>query len=307
MIYALTMLACTEADSEKNNGLSEPDTAAENSNEYWDMPDGYGSNEPVRLVVMGDSISFGEGASSGSMTYKSLLYENDPESWPDFDGLDLTTAYPSLTEFVDVAVGGATTSTLVNDQLPAAADALGDQVDGETVVVMTISGNDVNAAVTQLWYLLEVANDEEGAEEVVEELIERVTYNLEIMLDFYDDEVRFPDGSFVYMTNVYDPTDGTGDLPACYPGLDLSNALSYLDEINAALFELAEKRNVAMLDMHRHFLGHAFHHDDSDSPFYDTGNPEMWFADCVHPNDVGHNELRRIFYSAVTNSEFIAD
>lgn len=305
MILLLMNFACTTTDSEDKN-LDQNDTASENTtnSDYWYLPESYGSIEPVRIVVMGDSISEGAGADTENLTYKSLLYQNDSEAWPEFDEQDLTSFYPSLVEVYDVAVGGATTTSLVNDQLPAAADDLGDSVEGETIVVMTISGNDVNAAVTQLWYLLEVNNDPEAADEVVAELIARVGQNIETIIDFYDDTARFPDGAYIYMANVYDPTDGTGDLPACYPGLDLSSSLSYLDEINDALVTLAIEREVAVLDIQQHFLGHGFHFDNPDAPFYDASNPEMWFADCVHPNNTGHNELRQMFYSAITGSPF---
>lgn len=55
-----------------------------------------------------------------------------------------------------------------------------------------------------------------------------------------------------------------------------------------------------MVDLHRHFLGHGFHHLDAQNPNHVEDDPTRWFHnDCIHPNDRGHHEIRRLFYEAV--------
>jgi hypothetical protein len=48
-----------------------------------------------------------------------------------------------------------------------------------------------------------------------------------------------------------------------------------------------------------HFHGHGNNHDDPENPYYDEEDPSGWFDDCVHPNDRGHHEIRRLFFEAV--------
>jgi len=38
------------------------------------------------------------------------------------------------------------------------------------------------------------------------------------------------------------------------------------------------------------------------APYYDATDPTVWFSDCVHPNDRGHQELRRVFFEAISGT-----
>ena len=117
------------------------------------LPEGYFPTDPQRVVFLGDSITGGLGASSGSLTYPSLLVENDAGTWPEYDGLDLQSTFPGLADVIDVSRGGATTGSLNSQQLASMGNSLGDQVSGETIVVMTIGGNDMQNAIFELFTL----------------------------------------------------------------------------------------------------------------------------------------------------------
>lgn len=250
------------------------------------LPDDYVARAPVRLVVMGDSISARAGASRDAVAYTRLLQDNATDAWPAYDDIDLQTAFPSITEVIDVSKGGATVPTMRSQQLPKLVEALGDTpAAGETVVVYTVGGNDAVAALTDL------ANLED---------------NLTSLVDGYGDladEVRslFADDVFLYVTNVYEPTDGTGDSDGnCFEGIPFALALPLLDGLNADLAAEGEARGFAVLDLHGHFQGHGFQHDAPAIDAYDADDPTMWFRDdCIHPNDRGHHEVRRLFFAGL--------
>ena len=43
-------------------------------------------------------------------------------------------------------------------------------------------------------------------------------------------------------------------------------------------------------------LGHGFHATSETLESYDANDATEWFDnDCIHPNDRGHHELRRLF------------
>ena len=88
------------------------------------VPPGWRASNPVRLVYLGDSITAGAGASKGSLAYSSLLVEDTSSQWSDYADLDLQSRYGAL-EVIDVSRGGATTSSLLTQQLPALDDVVG--------------------------------------------------------------------------------------------------------------------------------------------------------------------------------------
>ncbi len=263
------------------------------------LPDALRPTDPQRLITLGDSITDGTGATTRDLSYPALLYANDDHTWSDWQGVDLTTRFPELTEWVDVSRGGATTDSLVGTQLPRLTDQLGlkhSAVTGESIAVLTIGGNDLQAAMFELLIL-----DDGERDAHAEELIALMVGNLEATLDHFEDPTRYPDGALVYFANVYDPTDGRGQADSCFLGADLSALWPLFDDANAAMRDVAERRGAALIDMRGHFLGHGHNYDDETLPHYDASDPSLWLdLDCIHPNDRGHHEIRTIFYEAIT-------
>lgn len=251
------------------------------------VPEGYRAEAPTRLVFLGDSITAGYVVERERDAYSRLLESNNSRSWPDYDEVDVESSFPTVEQVIDVSVGGATTETMINNQLSALESRLGGfPVQGETLVVFTIGGNDAQGA------LLPTAD--------AEAIMAATLANMEEIVDWFLDEDRFTDGVRVYATNIYEPTDGTGQSAACFFGFDFSSKLPLLEQFNDDLRGLGVERGVSIVDLRGHFLGHGFHYDNDLSAHYDAADPTLWLADdCIHPNERGHHELRRLFHAAM--------
>lgn len=266
-------------------GCASPD---ESRPDHSFIPDGYAPEAPARAIFLGDSITAGIGASSRGLAYRDLLLDNAAETWPEAD--DLRAQWPGL-DVVDVSFGGATTSTLLSRQIPRLEEQLPGPVQGESIVVFTIGGNDMQGAMVQL-----VTDGQIAADAIVATLID----NLTATLDHFADRERYPDGVTVWFTNVYDPTDDVGQADECFLGLDINPLREALFPGNDAMRQLAEQRGVAVLDLYSRFQGHGVYHYDRENPSYNADDPSRWFApDCIHPNDRGHHEIRRMFVDAI--------
>lgn len=258
------------------------------------IPDGYPGETPARVVFLGDSITAGYGVTSAKLAYPRLLKNNDDDTWSAFADVDFPGLYGSDPEIIDVSVPGATTGSMVGQQLPNVTEAVGDSVSGPTAVVVTIVGNDVQSIML--------------TPDKVDDEIVSITENLSEFYDYFEDTARFPDGVKIYLANVYEPSDGVGQADECFYGLNLAKALPALEAVNAATLAQAQDRGVAWLDMHGHFLGHGYNGDDDGNAYYQADDPSLWFADdCIHPNDRGHHEIRRLFWYAMAGQPFPGD
>lgn len=238
-----------------------------------------------RLIVLGDSISTGTGASNRNTTsYYGLLSRNDAR-WPGGVGVDLETRFGHAVPVVNVAVGGATSTTMRATQLDALRARLSLPVRGHSVVVITIGGNDLQTAI--------VTGNPEGPP------LTTAIANLRTVVGFLQDPANFPDGASVYVGAVYDPSDGEGQIQGCFFNLRLPTFVTALDTWRARYVALGTEMGFAVVDALGHFHGHAHHNDNAENPYYDAADPSRWFSDCIHPNDRGHHELRRLFFQAI--------
>ena len=255
------------------------------------IPAGYTASAPARLIFMGDSITDGVGASRDNLAYTELLQVNAAAKWPEFDEVDLEAVWPALPEVFNFAISGATTDSMFDEQLNLLDDAFEFPVAGETIVVFTIGGNDMQRA------LAPGAN----AEQVANGTLAR----FEQIVGWLQNPSRFPDGLYVYATNVHEPSDGEGSTPSCFFGIDYADKLPALEAYNEDLRAFAAEAGIAVLDLRGHFLGHGFYSEAAGSAAYDADDPTRWFdRDCIHPNDRGHHELRRLLHAAITGSPF---
>jgi len=257
------------------------------------VPAGWPPPQPARVIFLGDSITDGAGVTDQNTAYPKLLVDNDDASWPDHAEADLEARWPGI-EVIDVARGGATTETVLQSQLPAIEAALGGPVSGPTLVVGTIGGNDITNV---LFSFGNLSNEAPGIIERVDEIAE-----------WFDNDALFPDGAYVYMTNVYEPTDAEGRASECFFGLDLSNVQPTFDLINDGTLALAQANEWSWVDLRGHFLGHGYNHDDPTIAAYHPEDPTLWLArDCIHPNARGHHEVRRLFLAAIDNQPLLLD
>ena len=115
---------------------------------------------------------------------------------------------------IDVSKGGSWTGTVLNDQIDRLEDALTLPYDGETLVVITVGGNDLQSV------LLNPSG--------VDERIEKTVNNWRTIAEYFLDEQRFPGGATVLMANVYEPTDAVGQVDNCFYGFNISSLLPSL-------------------------------------------------------------------------------
>lgn len=287
---ALLALACgpTEGDGDGADGADQGPTPDPDVRTF--VPEGFGATDPARVIFFGDSITAGAEASRPSLTYTALLGDNDDGRWPDHAEIDLGGLYGVAPEAIDVSRGGAVTGDLLPDQAPRLEAALSFPAAGETIVVMTIGGNDLQNALNPL------ADPDAITAEALD--------NIEEFVGWIQDPARFPDGVSLYLTNVYEPSDGVGQADECFLGFPYASRLPNLDGFNADLVTMGEDLGFSVVDLRGHFLGHGFHHDDTALDVHEPDDPSLWLApDCIHPNDRGHHEVRRLFHAAIAGED----
>lgn len=206
----------------------------------------------------------------------SLLFENDDERWPAFEGRDLSSRIPDL-ETTDLCQDGATLRWVVGLQLPRIPDDL----EGPVLVTLTAGGND-------LLHLLEagppstddpvIGGGPVDADDVADGL-ERVVGRLR-------EELEEPT---VVVGTVYDPSDGTGELPG---GGIVEGGLEMLHDFNERVRALGQRNDVRVADIHDHFLGHGLEEPDPAERWY-------WPHSIIEPSARGASEVRRLFLEAV--------
>ena len=262
------------------SGPAGPAVASEKFDFHW-------TDREVLLVGLGDSVTAGFGASP-KMGYFDRLFKNPADEFPDMKDKSLSDVFPNLTA-QNLALSGTTSQECLDVLIPKLKTQ-----DEETfgIVVLTTGGNDIihNYGRTP---------PREGAMygatlEEARPWIENFRVRLDAILDGID--AKFPGGCFIFMANIFDPTDEVGDamnagLPSWPEGLKLIAAY------NEIIAQAAQKRkNVEMIDMHRGFLGHGIHCKQFWRKSYDKKDPFYWYADNLEdPNDRGYDALRRMF------------
>ncbi|MBK5259811.1 MAG: hypothetical protein JJE51_09475, partial [Thermoanaerobaculia bacterium] len=87
---------------------------------------------------------------------------------------------------------------------------------------------------------------------------------------------------------VYDPSDGTGILN----GEHLVREARWLEELNHSIRRMtAEDDRLALIDIHRHFLGHGLTVPERDRWY--------WSGSIIEPNARGASEVRRLWLESV--------
>ena len=260
------------------------------------VPEGAKPEDAVRLIVLGDSISAGVGSSNRSLAYFRLLEDNADATYASEVETDLTSLFGHEVELVNEAIGGATSTTMRSGQVPNLRNRLGGPVAGHSVVVITIGGNDLTTGFA-------AGADLQG------DYLDQVIANIRDVIEFLQDPELFPDGTSIFLANVYDPGDGVGQTPSCFGGVSLQAASDALPVWARRYDDLAYDYNIGIVDALGAFRGHGFYYNDPSNEHYDAADPTLWFeSDCIHPNDRGHNELRRVFFEAIApEGAYLAD
>ena len=127
------------------------DTESEDSNNTEAVEEGLGyipaNYHPAdlqRVVYFGDSITTGDGASSSSLDYPSLLVSNDDNLYPGMAGADFSSVFEGFTGPIDESEGGATSHDLVGSQLDNAISSLGEGAFGSITVAECLESTYLN-------------------------------------------------------------------------------------------------------------------------------------------------------------------
>ena len=254
------------------------------------------SQRRVVLLGLGDSVTDGLGASPGK-SYFQRLVKNPGDEFPDMQGISLSRVLPKL-EPVNLSMSGTTSIECIDYQLPKLSpypeDVFG-------IVVITTGGND-------LIHNYGRTPPREGAmygamRGEIDPWVEDFRQRMDTIISRC--EATFPGGCRILITNIYDPSDGSGDiemagLPAWPDGLQV---LSAWNQILAALPQ--RHSNVTLVDLRSEFLGHGVHCVQFWHAYYRRSDPHYWYWDNLEdPNDRGYDAIRRLFLNAIVQDVY---
>ncbi|MBN8249466.1 MAG: SGNH/GDSL hydrolase family protein [Verrucomicrobia bacterium] len=242
---------------------------------------------PVLLVGLGDSITAGFGASRGR-SYFSRLQTNPPGEFGEMQGLCLASVFPRLAS-TNLAISGSTSLQCLRTELPRLAVQASNVVG---VVVLTTGGND-------LIHNYGRTAPSEGAmygatRDQAQSWIENFRGRLDAIVTAI--EARFPGGCAIFLADIYDPTDGTGN--ARRVGLPpWPDAVAVLSAYNQVIADCASRHpSVHRVNLHDPFLGHGLYCRQFWRTTYRPEDPFFWYQDILEdPNDRGHDAIRRQF------------
>lgn len=251
------------------------------------------SEQKVVLLGFGDSITAGYGASAGR-SFFGLLVKNSKDEFPEMQGIHLKQVLPNL-KAVNIALSGSTSLEHVDILLPK-IEQYPKEVFG--IVVATIGGNDVI-------HMYGRTPPREGAMYgATLEQVQPWVENFEVRLNLLLDEIgkKFPGGYHIYLANIYDPTDGIGDvrnagLPAWSDGLQVLGAYNQIIESACK-----QRQDTSLVDIHSEFTGHGIHSTQFWRSFYHADDPGYWYYDNLEdPNDRGYDAIRRLMLNKMAN------
>lgn len=285
-LFFVALCACSGGATTVTDSGTNPEASADVVVDGGVCPKKYGT-----LVVVGDSIS--DVGSGSNLTvqqpfYRELLVKNDDAKYPMWMGKDLTSCWGGAPNVVKVSKGGAVATEGVQ------ASILFDQVKslpamlpGPVLVVGTIGGNDLQRALPDVVLgqdvSMQMAAFAKGLDDAFGELTKTDRFGAGVKAD-------------VFITNMYDPSGGTGNFVfaggmkcggvlAFYPsGKPTDPLLQPWNDLMA--MEAAKYPGVVVVDMHAAFKDHG------------VPSMEPWFhTDCIHPNSAGHEQIRELFWN----------
>lgn len=207
----------------------------------------------------------------------SLLFRNNDLAWPHFKSKGLSYEYPEV-KFVNLCEDGATTFDFLEvSDSPLIAGLKGEPV----LVTVTLGGND-------LLSLLLDQKPKAEAESDVRDLMKR----FDLVVRRFEE--NFPRAMFLLNT-VYDPSDGSGELPGLPP---FKEQLELLDLFNVWMRRYAANSGAMLADVHQHFLGHGV-----SAPLE---NRWYWDENMIEPAASGASEIRRLWLQQLSDNGLFA-
>ena len=262
------------------------------------------------VVFVGDSITVGTPPTNVEDFYRNLMaadlatrfgIEAPSYDWQWYDLFNGTAYIQDSGAFSVCAKYGGRTDDLVQDNNQIIDCIPEDRRSETTLVVMTVGGND-------LFSLVEDYNTGVAVEDLWLQVDDEVQLQREAVEMLREDKEMFPGEMFVVFANVYEFTDGMGNVDAC-PGAEslgykydlaapeLVEMIRYYEE---QFMKIAVDAQADMTFMDEAFCGHGYNAEDSTGPCYRTDNRDLWFdLTCFHPNDLGHAAIAEMMLSTV--------
>jgi len=247
------------------------------------------------VIIIGDSAAAGYNApgrnDSGGQGYARLLVTNHP-AYPEMAGKDLSTLYPGV-DFRKVAESGATSGDALDNLRGALNGSLPASVPGDVLVLINVGGNDFNDDVQTMVVTTVTLQRADAMRANLAEMFR-------LLRERYSDPGAGKEVVFLVNT-LYDPTDGTTDVPAEFDdgfcstihgiplavrGVALDNFHLFNGELESEIDAQAGYR-VDLLDA---FEGHGMN----------AGADRLIDGDCAHPTALGHDLIRRTAWHVLT-------
>ena len=264
-----------------DSGPAGPEVPAEAFGRVW-------TDANTLLIGIGDSITDGFGA-EGGFSYFERLVKNPTGDCEDMSGKNLSVVFPRL-EALNVARSGSTSLDHIRQ-----IQGLGQRPqDIFGVIVITTGGNDL---IHDYGRRPPIEGAMYGATlQQAEPWIRNFEKRLGEMVRAINE--KFPGGCEIFLGNIYDPTDGSGDTATWVTGFPAwPDGLSILEAYNTIISRWAEKcENVHLVDIHGLFLGHGIHCNKFWLKHYRWGEPHYWYnLNIEDPSERGYDAIRRLF------------
>lgn len=226
-------------------------------------------------VALGDSMSIDAYAGGAGRGAASLLHRNRDDDFPDWSGKDLSQS--GMTTQL-LAFDGATSSDVVREQLPLVSDEA-------ALVTITMGGNDLMMVYGNTVAAL-AAVDQVGS--ATDEVLTRLGGRR---------------GHAVIVTTVYDPSDGTGQVPgaAMRPWPE---GPEIVRELNAALTRVAHRHGAIVADVHQRFHGHGVNAGDPAQPDARPTSRDLWYCGVIEPNAWGAHHIRAAWWHTLQANDW---
>lgn len=264
-----------------------------------------------RVVFLGDSVTVGTPPTLVADYYRSILadaladrfalsFGSNKGLWQTPNPFEGVSFVRESGDFASCAEWGARTDDLIagnqfEDCYPE------DTRDLTTLTIITAGGND----------LARIAQESgDGAPASVSwELAESTVEHMRESVEWLKDPQNFPEGHHVVFANVYEFTDGTGQVEACElsglagfaPLTSIGDALLVIGWIEDQYARLAQDTGSDMVFMFEEFAGHGFSSENPIAPGYRGPGHENWFdLTCIHPTPTGHGSIADMFLATVS-------
>lgn len=253
-------------------------------------------SETLHVVGFGDSVTAGFCAYTG-YGYVDLLVQNKDADYPEYKKRDLTHHYGDVI-LNNRAISGTTSCDYTASAIRAAIGSESIPDADQTVVLTTLGGNDLIHDYS--------CNNPHECSAYCSTLADAQSYAANYkarMKTFFDVFKTELPNTEIFLANIYDPTDGVGDIEnAPIPLPPWPDGLEVLALYNQTISELAaEDEHVHLVDMRAAMFGHGMHHDDPANPGYDAADPSYWYCyNLEDPNERGYHEIRSMFWERIS-------